>query len=240
MKLTVLGRYGKFPNKYGADCSYLIESGSTKIVVDMGSGSLVNLNKILPYDQIDGIIISHLHGDHCSDAYVFRNIAFEYVKKGIWKSKLPFFVPKSPIDDFNAITNSIGFDIGIIENNKRIRIKDIDIEFFQMSHPLETYGMKIFDGQKTIAYTADTRYCENLPLLLQGADLALVDAAILAKDHEENMPHISVKEIAKLTRDIPTTILTHLEEGKEKEILYEAIQENKGVRLAEELKTIIL
>lgn len=241
MKLTTLGRYGKYPNSEGATCSYLIESDNgTKILLDMGSGSLINLNKIIAFEQIDGVIISHFHGDHCADAFVFRNIAFEYIKRGIWTTQLPFFMPEKPEEEYNALKKCQGFDAKIIANGLKAKIKDISVEFFEMKHPLPVFGCRISDGRNTIAYTADTVMCDNLVKLLKGCDLALVDACILSKNHTEDMPHISVKDIAFLTREIPLTVLTHLEKEQEQEILAEALTQNNNVQLAEELKEIRL
>lgn len=241
MKLTVLGRYGKYPNSNGATCSYLLESRKgTKIILDMGSGSLQNLNKVLPYEQIDGVVISHFHGDHCSDAFVFRNIAIEFIKKGLWKSKLPFFMPYKSQEEFNALKKCQGFDTKIITNGLKASIKDFQLEFFEMKHPLPVFGVRVTDGQKTIAYTADTVMCHNLPLLLQASDLALVDACILSKDHTEKMPHISIKDMAALTKNVPLTVLTHLNEGQEQQTLAEALTQNKNAILAEELSGIEL
>ena len=69
-----------------------------------------------------------------------------------------------------------------------------------------------------------------------GADFAIVDACIL-ENHKQGLPHISVKEIAYITKDIPKVMLAHLEYGKEEETLQEALSQNKNAFLAEELKT---
>ncbi|MFW5780160.1 MAG: MBL fold metallo-hydrolase, partial [Bacillota bacterium] len=199
MKLTVLGRYGKFPNKDGATCSYLIQSsGGTRIVLDMGSGSLHNLNKILDYKDIDGVIISHFHGDHCADAFVFRNIALELTKTDVWKTKLPFFMPQHPIDEYNALKSCPGFEVVDIHNELKSRIKDLELEFIRVNHPLPTFGVRVIDSEKKVlSYTADIMDKKNLDKLFKGSDFALVDACILQKNHKEGAPHISVKNIAR-------------------------------------------
>lgn len=241
MKLTALGVYGKYPNSTGATCSYLIESQKgAKIILDMGSGSLQNFNKIIPYKDIDGIVLSHFHGDHIADAFVFRNIAFEYINNGVWETKLPFFMPNNPEEEYRALKSCKGFQSIEIHNKLKAKIKDFSLEFFELKHPITVYGVRVSDGKNSIAYTADTVMCDNLPKLLMGCDLALVDACILSKNHNGDMPHISVKDMAYLTKGVPLTLLTHLEKGLESQILDEALTQNKNVALAEELKEILL
>lgn len=240
MKLTVLGKYGKYPNKHGATCGYLIESnGGARVLLDMGSGVLRNLAAICDYHTIDGIILSHFHGDHVADAFVFRNIAFELTKTGVWQSPIPIFMPPTPENEFLALSSS-GIAPQVTSDGMIARIKDLNLEFFEMCHTLPTFGTKISDGKKCVAYTADTRQCGNISKLIAGADLALVDACILKKDHHEQSPHISVYDIAGMTKDIPKTILTHLDCGKEADILSEALSVNKNCQLAQELKTILI
>jgi len=65
MKLTVLGCYGPYPKARGACSGYLLESQDTKILIDCGNGVL---SRLLEYcgnlNNIDAILISHLHPDH--------------------------------------------------------------------------------------------------------------------------------------------------------------------------------
>lgn len=239
MKLTILGRYGKFPCVDGSTCGYLLQSEKANILIEAGSGTLRNLVKILPYQDIDAIVLSHHHGDHTADAYVFRNIAFEYVKTMVWEARIPVFMPHTPAADFSALSSCIGFDAKVISDRMKVSVKDIDLEFFAAKHPLETYGMVFSDGKSTFGYTADTVNCENLKPLIDSSETILADAAILEKDHNENSPHISVKEIATLCKG-KKVILTHLPCGKENEVLLEALSVNGNAILAKELETYIV
>ncbi|MDD4316493.1 MAG: MBL fold metallo-hydrolase [Clostridia bacterium] len=240
MKLTVLGRYGKYPNKNGATCSYLVESKSgAKIILDMGSGSLKNLANVCAYEDIDAVVISHFHGDHCADAFVFRNIALEQTKKGL-RAPISFFMPEQPQEEYYALSSCEGFAAQAVCGGMKTSIKDFCLEFFEMSHTLPTFGVRVTDGEKCLAYTADTTYTKTIKTLVEGCDLALVDACILQREHSAESPHISVYGIAELTKSVPVTILTHLSQGREDETLSEALGINKNARLAEELITLTL
>jgi ribonuclease BN (tRNA processing enzyme) len=72
MRLTTLGGSAAGPNP-GQGCSgYLLESGSTRVVLDLGPGTLPELRRHVDFREIDGIILSHLHLDHWLDVLALR------------------------------------------------------------------------------------------------------------------------------------------------------------------------
>ena len=72
MKLSILGCNGPFPDQGGACSGYLVESDSrkTKLVLDLGSGTLSRLLELTSLNSINALILSHLHFDHMSDVTV--------------------------------------------------------------------------------------------------------------------------------------------------------------------------
>ncbi len=78
MKLTVVGCAGSFPSAESSASCYLIEApydgGTYRLVVDLGSGALGDLQRYVDLRDVDAIALSHLHADHCFDLsglYVF-------------------------------------------------------------------------------------------------------------------------------------------------------------------------
>ena len=61
MFLTVLGRHGPYPRPGGACSGYLLEDGETRVLIDCGSGVLSRLLEIMRPEQLDAIVLSHLH-----------------------------------------------------------------------------------------------------------------------------------------------------------------------------------
>jgi ribonuclease BN (tRNA processing enzyme) len=72
MKLTVLGNNGPFPSAGGACSGYLITEGDKNILIDCGNGVLANLQRFIPIEELDAIILTHLHSDHMSDMMILR------------------------------------------------------------------------------------------------------------------------------------------------------------------------
>src|SRR5437588_2635749 len=72
MRLTILGCSPASTNPGGAASSYLVEQGSTRVVLDCGSGSLGNLLRHLAPEEVDAVVISHMHADHTLDLIPYR------------------------------------------------------------------------------------------------------------------------------------------------------------------------
>lgn len=236
MKLTVLGCHGKYPLNGFAASGYLLQSERANILIDLGSGTLNNLGKILPYKNLDAIILTHHHGDHNSDTFVFRNVAHDFYKSGVWKNKLPVYMPATPEADAAALSQCTGFSPVFIKDGATAVIKDVTLKFYGVSHPIECYGVKAVCGDAVFAYTGDTGNCPNLLPLLDGAHIALADACVPDEIRAPDCPHIRVKEIAALCKNAGLTVLTHLEYGYEDKILAEARSVSPKAVLAEEGK----
>ena len=75
MRLTIVGCSGSYPGPDSPASCYLLEHDGHRILLDMGNGSVGALHRYGdPYD-LDAILISHLHVDHCIDLtsyYVMR------------------------------------------------------------------------------------------------------------------------------------------------------------------------
>jgi ribonuclease BN (tRNA processing enzyme) len=65
MKLTIVGSGDAFASGGRMNTCFWLETAKSTLVVDFGASSLVALKKLgLDTNSIDGIVLSHLHGDH--------------------------------------------------------------------------------------------------------------------------------------------------------------------------------
>ena len=71
MRLTVVGCSGSFAGPASAASCYLVQADSGgrtwSLVLDLGSGALGSLQRHVSPDQLDAVVLSHLHPDHCVD-----------------------------------------------------------------------------------------------------------------------------------------------------------------------------
>lgn len=201
MKLTVIGRYGPYAKGGGATSCYLVEEKNTRIVLDMGAGTLSRLLSRVDIRDIDAIFISHLHYDHTSDLLPLRYLLDEVgvpitiytnYSEGEWY-RLLFTHPL-----INAVN---------VDENSDITLKDVRLSFFKLEHPVTDYAIKI-QSEKTIVYTGDTVYCDNLIKAARGADLIVADCA---KPIGFTGPHMTVDKAVELYKETGTKILaSHL------------------------------
>ena len=96
MRLTVLGNNGPYPIPGGACSGYLLESdsGNTTILLDCGTGVLARLEQCIPLDQLDAVVLSHLHYDHMSDMLPMH-YALQFNPR---KKPLNVYAPATPVE----------------------------------------------------------------------------------------------------------------------------------------------
>ena len=67
MRLTVLGCSGSGPGPASPASGYLLTAGDVRLLLDLGNGSFGALQRHLDPWLLDGVVLSHLHADHCAD-----------------------------------------------------------------------------------------------------------------------------------------------------------------------------
>jgi len=67
--MPVLGGCGAWPAAGQACSGYLVEHDGFRIVVDPGYATVPRLLERLAADDVDAVLISHGHPDHCADLH---------------------------------------------------------------------------------------------------------------------------------------------------------------------------
>lgn len=245
MKITVLGCYGPFPKAKGACSGYLLESQDTKILIDCGNGVLSRYFAICSdLNQLDAIVISHLHPDHTSDLLVLRYAIDIGKNLGRVEKSIPLYLPKSPTEENQRIQYKDAFQIVDIHEGMRVEIKDIIIEFKRTDHPIECYATSFKKGGKKLVYSGDTKYDAGLIDFISNADFFLCEGGIPEKYRTETTPHLSAKQAAELATEghAKRLVLTHFyPDVKLPSLLMEAQENFFGIiEMAEEGKTYFI
>ncbi|WP_425446137.1 MBL fold metallo-hydrolase [Dethiothermospora halolimnae] len=209
MKLTVIGNSGPYPKANGACSGYLIEDGDTKVLLDCGNGVLSILQDICDVRKLDAIILSHLHSDHISDILVLKYALGINKKEGYLPISL--YTPQDDMDMVERFNYNDAFNIIPIDDNKSIKIDNLNISFQKMIHPVDTYAIKIDNDISTFVYSGDTSYNEELIEFAKLADMFLCESSILERDMKEDIPHLSPKEAGEIGKkaSVKRLILTH-------------------------------
>ena len=191
MKITILGTGCIWTKR--ACASYLINED---VIVDPGSGTLKQLlkssNKLLHHEKIEKIkliLITHYHLDHYFDvAHLMWKIASEKNPNssatiicppgGEEKIKLLCQLGMST-DTYGKLNFEKYIKFVDASTMGKFKYNNFEITSYKMDHgSTECYGylIKEKDG-KTIAFTGDTNYCENMQKMVDKSDIAFVDMA---------------------------------------------------------------
>ena len=196
-----------------------IENSTSAILFDTGDGTLRDLlaNK-LDIHKLKGIVITHGHFDHIGGLYSLlgylrmirrtENLII-LMPKGCSEAKL---LLKTFVNHYNK---SIPFKITSKEINpgETYRIGGMTIKSYKMIHcgsvkgadnkemilgELPALGYRIRYKNKTIAISGDTGTDGDLKSLLNGVDLAIIEATFT---NSKNIPQDAIKRV-HLSQDI--------------------------------------
>lgn len=212
MKLTILGNNGPFPSAGGACSGYLVREGSVNILIDCGNGVLSNLQKYIRFEELDAIILTHLHSDHISDMMVLKYAIQIKRKRGQLGKSLNVYAPPEPVEEYSRIDIKDAFDLKPVIKDTVLNIGSIRITFEQMKHPVLDYAVSLESGGKHFVFSGDTSWTESIIRFADNADLLMLDAGLLSKDKTgSDVPHLTAEECGILAREanVKKLLLTH-------------------------------
>ncbi len=229
MELTVLGKYGPYGKAgTGAASGYLVKNQDDYLVMDMGSGTLSRLMGIADIKKIKHIFISHLHFDHTSDLLPFRYLLEEL------DHTVNIYTHKEDTPWYKILFDHPQFNVININENSEIKIGSMTLSFLKMNHTVTDYAV-IINGEKTLCYTGDTVYNENIPKCFERSDCVLADCS---KPKGFKGPHMNTENAIELSKKYYAKIIaTHLSADFDPT---EELKTYKNITVAEELKTYIL
>jgi ribonuclease BN (tRNA processing enzyme) len=215
MRLTVLGCAGSFPGPESACSAYLVEAQGFRLLIDFGSGSLSALQRYADLDSVDAIMLTHLHCDHMLDACSYV-VVRRYGPDGA-KPPVPVYAPMGAAERISAAYSADNEPVDDVFTFYGLQpgtfpIGPFTVTVDRVNHPIETYGVRVEQGGRVLAYSSDTAPCESLVRLAAGADLFLCEASYL--DGMDNPPdlHLTGGEAgeAATKADVGRLLLTHL------------------------------
>jgi ribonuclease BN (tRNA processing enzyme) len=179
MKLTVLGCSGSLPGPDSPASGYLVEADGYRVVLDLGNGALGALQRHTALRDVDAIILSHLHADHCLDmtAYV---VALRYgPDRG--GPRIPVFGPAGTKDRIESAYDPLArklnlqelFDFSLPRSGE---LGPFAVSFAPVNHPVPAYAVRLTAGGRTLVYSGDTGESDALVGLAASADVLLCEA----------------------------------------------------------------
>lgn len=223
MKVTVLGCSGSMTGPHSPASSYLVQApfeGRTfSMALDMGNGALGTLQQVMDMRDLDAVVLSHLHPDHIMDMCGLY-VGSKYNPGGARERKLPVYGPVGTEERLDTVygpdmtTTGAYFEYRPISDACEMQIGPFTVTSRLVHHPIEAYGLRVECEGKVLAYTGDTDICPQLSLVLQDADLALMDCAYQdGRDDDIHGVHMSGSRCAQAALDaggVKRLMLTHI------------------------------
>lgn len=226
MRLTILGGSAAGANA-GQGCSgYLVETGTTHIMLDAGPGTFPELRRHTDYRSLDGIVISHVHADHTLDLVTLRYaLAYNPVKP---RKPVPLWMPPNGRRFLDAVATAFAgtespesffsdvFSVQEYDPAESLVLGDAAISFMPMVHYIPCWAVRVEGAQdgSVLAYTADTGPASDLTSLVNGASVLVADAGNPTPEREpfEQRGHATAAEMAAVAQryDVKTFVLAHL------------------------------
>jgi ribonuclease BN (tRNA processing enzyme) len=186
MRLTVVGSGDAYGSGGRFNTCFLVETTKATVLVDCGASSLVAL-KALGIDptRIDGVILSHLHGDHFGGLpFLFMDAQFLTARRRPFliagppgtrarlDAALEVFFPRS-----SRLKWGFSWDVVEIEPGQSRDIFGHSIETAEVVHlsGAPSTAVRLSDGESTLAYSGDTEWTDALLPIANGADLFIVE-----------------------------------------------------------------
>jgi len=213
LTVTVLGATSPYPGRGTAGPGYLVEGFGSRILLDCGSGVLSRLREYCDYPELDAVILSHLHFDHCSDMFVLRYALDAAARTGRLIGPVPVWCPAEPQDVAGFMTYKEALEARTIEAGRPVAIAGMTVKFHPARHPVETYHV-VFTPSKAPAvgsmlfYTADTEWYDELPGIAGSCRVLIAEAT---SKHRPTTGHMTPAQAARLGEmtGAEHTILTH-------------------------------
>ena len=185
-KLTVLGCSGSVPGPDSPASGYLLEADGYRLVLDLGHGAFGALQRYVDPADVDAIVISHLHADHCIDltAYI---VALRYGGDGYRlrgpDRRIPLVGVPGTRDRLEAAYDPLARKLGLHElfsfaTPTHGELGPFSMSYAPMNHPTPTNGVRIEWNDRSLVYSADTGESADLVTLADGADVLLCEASV--------------------------------------------------------------
>ena len=141
----------------------IIETEGLNLHLDPGPGALVEVAE-KEYD-LDGVILTHSHLDHCNDAEALIERITELKNKRCF-----LLASESALNGFKRVEKSVSeyhknlcSEIYNMNQNKNIEFEGLKIQSQEMKHSdQKCVGLKISNDGEVFGFWSDSRYSQDL------------------------------------------------------------------------------
>lgn len=220
MKLTVVGCGDAFGSGGRFNTCFMIDALGKRLLLDCGASSLVALKvQNIDINSIDGVMLSHLHGDHFG-ALPFFLLDSQFLARR--EKALSVFGPPGTkrrlveamevfFPDSSKTKWRFPFEVGEIVPDVPAEILSLSVRTKQVVHHSgsPSTAVRLSDGKKTLTYSGDTEWTDALIPIADGADLFVCECYEYARDLTGHLSFAKLQEKRALF-NVRRMMLTHM------------------------------
>ncbi len=222
-RITLLGTADAFSGAGRANSAYWVDDSQGAYTIDFGPTSLLRCKMLgRDPDEIDGVLLTHLHGDHIGGlAVLMIDLQFRAGRTR------PLVIAGPPGHEarVNALCASafptvlesgLAYPVVFLttEVPGRCDFLGREVTAIRARHDriAVASSLVVDNGERQLAFSGDTGWQSSLADLVRGVDLFLCECSSVDRGY---WAHISLEEIAahRAEVEVGRLMLTHLSEG---------------------------
>jgi len=217
MELYVLGSGTCIPTIDRGPSGLALSFGAHLILFDGGGGSLRKMPGLgLDYRGVDYFCVTHFHPDHVSDLVPFL-FALNYTVDFTRALPLRLLGPRGLVDFYARMREIFGhwieaktYPLFFHEGGESLfDFSDFSIQTQPMAHSAASVGFRVNGEGRSVVYSGDTEYCENIVSLGRDADLLILECSF--PEERKKAGHLTPALAGRIAREARARklLLTH-------------------------------
>jgi len=218
MELTILGSGSGIPSLERGTPGHLIKIGNEPLLFDSGSGTLQRLLKTgTDYRDLNHVFYTHHHSDHTAELVPL--IQALRVTPGYHRKKTLHLYGPVGFGDFverlalayGSWVLTPGFPIEIHQLERdQLGSRNWTVKTAPVRHSVPAIAYRIESHGRTIVYSGDTDYCDEIIELAAGSDVLILECSF--PDRKKVPGHLTPSEAGQIAAQAGCgqLILVHL------------------------------
>ncbi len=203
--LQFLGSGDAFGHGGSLQPCLLVNTPQTRFLLDCGATAMISLHRFgVEPNSLDMVLVSHLHGDH------FGGLPFFILDAQLHSKRTEPLIVAGPAGTPERLRQAMEvnfpgssgvtrrFELQTVELEPDIpwKFRDVNVHSRAMLHPsgAPALAFRLEAAGRSLAYTADTAWTDDLIPLLRGADLVVAEAYFYDKPVKYHLNCVTLEE----------------------------------------------
>ncbi|WP_237706828.1 MBL fold metallo-hydrolase [Kribbella flavida] len=199
-----------------ACAGFLLEYDGFKVVLDLGYAALPQLLKHCPDGEVDAVVVTHQHPDHCVDVSALARVRYYQARDA---APIPLYCPPGVLDVLRALEPrpDPATVFAVRDLADAGEIGPFRLETALLPHYITNLGVRLSAPGVTVAYTGDSGPSDLLAGLAAGSDLFVADATLQGEPPATEPRYVmTAAEAAAGATGAKRLLLTHFWPGSDR------------------------